>query len=100
MDDVSRTAAAGVDAGPVFAVTVCSDALRSGVTLRGELDLASAPHVWQVLEQLRRDGVLGRGSPARLNALDLGPLRHRWPTWTVHRQREELDGVLGLSVVT
>ncbi len=38
---------------------------------------------------------LGRGSPARLNALDLGPLRHRWPTWTVHRQREELDGVLG-----
>lgn len=38
---------------------------------------------------------LGRGSPARLNALDLGPLRHRWPTWSVQRQREELDGVLG-----
>ena len=38
---------------------------------------------------------LGRGSPARLNALDLGPLRHRWPRWPVERQREELDGVLG-----
>lgn len=38
---------------------------------------------------------LGRGSPARLNALDLGPLRHRWHTWPAERQREELDGVLG-----
>lgn len=38
---------------------------------------------------------LGRGSSARLNALDLGPLRDRWPTWPAHRQREELDGVLG-----
>jgi type IV secretory pathway VirB4 component len=38
---------------------------------------------------------LGRGSPARLNALDLGPLATRWPTWTAARQREELDGVLG-----
>jgi hypothetical protein len=38
---------------------------------------------------------LGRGSPARLNALDLGPLAHRWDDWTVARQREELDGVLG-----
>lgn len=38
---------------------------------------------------------LGRGSPARLNALDLGPLRHRWPTWTAERQRDELDGVFG-----
>lgn len=39
--------------------------------------------------------VLGRGSPARLNALDLGPLRHRWSRWSVRRQRDELDGVLG-----
>lgn len=38
---------------------------------------------------------LGRGSPSRLNALDLGPLRHRWHTWPVDRQRAELDGVLG-----
>ncbi|RAS59550.1 hypothetical protein C8D87_114162 [Lentzea atacamensis] len=38
---------------------------------------------------------LGRGSPARLNALDLGPLRSRWAGWPVHRQREELAGVLG-----
>ncbi|MCF7547278.1 ATP-binding protein [Pseudonocardia sp. WMMC193] len=38
---------------------------------------------------------LGRGSSARLNALDLGPLAARWSTWPVERQREELAGVLG-----
>lgn len=38
---------------------------------------------------------LGRGSSARLNALDLGPLAARWDSWSVARQREELDGVLG-----
>ncbi|KAA9164066.1 ATP-binding protein [Amycolatopsis acidicola] len=39
--------------------------------------------------------MLGRGSRARLNALDLGPLESRWDSWTVDRQRDELDGVLG-----
>jgi hypothetical protein len=38
---------------------------------------------------------LGRGSPARLNALDLGPLASRWDGWSATRQREELAGVLG-----
>lgn len=38
---------------------------------------------------------LGRGSHIRLNALDLGPLAARWNNWSVDRQREELDGVLG-----
>jgi hypothetical protein len=38
---------------------------------------------------------LGRGSPARLNVLDLGPLAARWDGWSVARQREELAGVLG-----
>jgi hypothetical protein len=38
---------------------------------------------------------LGRGSSARLNALDLGPLAARWATWPPARQREELAGVLG-----
>lgn len=38
---------------------------------------------------------LGRGSSARLNALDLGPLASRWPRWSAARQREELTGVLG-----
>ncbi|MCE0764126.1 ATP-binding protein [Pseudonocardia kujensis] len=38
---------------------------------------------------------LGRGSSARLNALDLGPLAARWDTWSFERQREELAGVLG-----
>jgi type IV secretory pathway VirB4 component len=39
--------------------------------------------------------VLGRGSPARLNALDLGPIAARWPGWSIKRQREELAGVIG-----
>ncbi|TVT61957.1 ATP-binding protein [Amycolatopsis rhizosphaerae] len=38
---------------------------------------------------------LGRGSWARLNALDLGPLRSRWAACSVERQVEELEGVLG-----
>ncbi|WP_226367364.1 ATP-binding protein [Pseudonocardia sp. ICBG162] len=37
---------------------------------------------------------LGRGSPHRLNALDLGPLRARWNTWNAERQNEELTGIL------
>ncbi|WP_224392864.1 ATP-binding protein [Pseudonocardia sp. ICBG1293] len=37
---------------------------------------------------------LGRGSPHRLNALDLGPLRVRWNTWGAERQNEELIGIL------
>ncbi|WP_224390417.1 ATP-binding protein [Pseudonocardia sp. ICBG1293] len=37
---------------------------------------------------------LGRGSPHRLNALDLGPVRARWTGWSIERQREELSSVL------
>jgi hypothetical protein len=37
---------------------------------------------------------LGRGSPNRLNALDLGPIRTRWPGWSTDQQREELTGIL------
>ncbi|OLM08441.1 ATP-binding protein [Pseudonocardia sp. Ae505_Ps2] len=36
---------------------------------------------------------LGRGSPHRLNALDLGPIRTHWTRWNVERQREELTGI-------
>ena len=39
--------------------------------------------------------VLGRGSPARLNALDLGPLATHWAGWPTARQRDELNGVVG-----
>lgn len=39
-----------------FGVQVRSKAQRSWVSLRGELDLASAPHLQQVLDQLCRDG--------------------------------------------
>jgi anti-sigma B factor antagonist len=39
-----------------FGVRVRSKARRSWVSLRGELDLASAPHLQQVLDQLCRDG--------------------------------------------
>ena len=42
--------------GPDFGVRVCSDTSRSWVNLRGELDLVSAPHLQQVLDQLCRDG--------------------------------------------
>jgi anti-anti-sigma factor len=42
--------------GPTFGVAVCSGAIRSWVTLTGELDLASAPRLEQVLDQLCRDG--------------------------------------------
>ena len=42
--------------GPVLGVQVCSKTVRSWVSLRGELDVASAPHLQQVLDQLCRDG--------------------------------------------
>jgi anti-sigma B factor antagonist len=42
--------------GPGFGVQVCSDTSRSWVSLCGELDLVSAPHLQQVLDQLCRDG--------------------------------------------
>ncbi|HKR50506.1 MAG TPA: STAS domain-containing protein [Pseudonocardiaceae bacterium] len=41
---------------PAFSVEVCSEAARSWVTLTGELDLASAPQLQQVLDQLCWDG--------------------------------------------
>jgi anti-sigma B factor antagonist len=44
------------DGGPAFGVQVCSDTVRSWVSLRGELDVTSAPHLQQVLDQLCRDG--------------------------------------------
>lgn len=37
--------------------------------------------------------MLGAGSPHRLNALDLGPLRQRWDSWDVLRQRTEISGI-------
>lgn len=39
-----------------FGVQVCSNAQRSWVSLRGELDLVSASHLRQVLARLCRDG--------------------------------------------
>jgi anti-sigma B factor antagonist len=41
---------------PSFGVQVCSQAQRSWVTLRGELDVTSAPPLQQVLDQVCRDG--------------------------------------------
>lgn len=41
---------------PSFGVEVCSLDRRSWVALSGELDLATAPHLQQVLDQLCRDG--------------------------------------------
>ena len=56
MGDVLRTASIRAYGGPQFTVTISSDALRWWVTLRGELDLAGAPHLQQILDQLCRDG--------------------------------------------
>ncbi|KAA1017491.1 ATP-binding protein [Pseudonocardia sp. EV170527-09] len=39
--------------------------------------------------------VLGAGSPRRLNALDLGPVRTRWVGWDTTRRLRELEVVLG-----
>jgi anti-sigma B factor antagonist len=46
------------DDGPLFRVQVSSEAVRSWVSLRGELDVVSAPHLQEVLDQLCRDGAL------------------------------------------
>jgi anti-sigma B factor antagonist len=62
--------------GPRFGVAVCSGAARSWVTLTGELDLASAPRLQQVLDQLCRDGfqevVLDLSGLDFLSAIGLG----------------------------
>ena len=46
------------DGCPVFTVRVSSETVRSWVSLRGELDVVSAPHLQEVLDQLCRDGAL------------------------------------------
>lgn len=47
---------ASSQSGPDFGVQICSDTQRSWVDLCGELDLVSAPHLQQILDQLCRDG--------------------------------------------
>jgi anti-sigma B factor antagonist len=56
MGNAMRAGAVRADDGPVFAVEVSSGVVRSRVILSGELDLASAPNLEQVLDQLCRDG--------------------------------------------
>ncbi|MGQ0480439.1 MAG: ATP-binding protein [Pseudonocardia sp.] len=77
--------------------TVVAFALR--MMLFGVKTLISGDVKGEYTPLLRGLGVtpiqLGRGSRARLNALDLGPIAARWPTWSTARQREELAGVLG-----
>jgi anti-sigma B factor antagonist len=53
MGEVKGTGAGRVDP-TVFAVEISSDAQGSQITLSGELDLVSAPHLQQVLDQLCR----------------------------------------------
>lgn len=45
------------DGEPMFEVAVCSGTVCSWVALTGEFDLASAPHLEHLLDQLCRDGV-------------------------------------------
>ncbi len=57
MGDDGWTGRVRTDGEPMFEVAVRSGAVGSWVVLRGELDLAGAPHLEQVLDQLCRDGV-------------------------------------------
>lgn len=76
MGDDARIGRVQTEGGPVFGVEVCSGAVRSWVALTGELDLASAPHLQQVLDQLCRDGfpevVLDLAGLDFLSAVGLG----------------------------
>ena len=77
---------------PGFGVQVCSDGQRSWVSLRGELDLASAPHLQQVLDQLCRDGypeiVLDMSGLEFLGAAGLAVFH------LVHEQQRAVNGRL------
>jgi hypothetical protein len=63
----------------MFEVAVWSGTVRSWVTLTGEFDLASAPYLEQVLDQLCGDGVpaavLDLSGLDFLNAVGLGVFR-------------------------
>jgi anti-sigma B factor antagonist len=56
MRDSSRMRPVHHGRGPMFALEIRSDRHCSQVALIGELDLASAPHLQRVLDELRRDG--------------------------------------------
>ncbi len=77
--------------------TVVSFLLR--MALFGTKTLISGDMKGEYSPLLRAMGLtpieLGQGSRARLNALDLGPISVRWDSWSVARQREELNGILG-----
>ncbi|WP_226360889.1 ATP-binding protein [Pseudonocardia sp. ICBG1142] len=77
--------------------TVCAFCLR--MMPFGFKTLISGDRKGEYTPVLRALGIepiaLGPGSPRRLNALDLGPLRTYWPTWPLERQRRELDVILG-----
>ena len=55
LGDDARIGRIWAGGGSMLRVEVCSGSLRSWVVLTGELDLASAPHLQQVLDQLCRD---------------------------------------------
>ncbi|WP_226358706.1 ATP-binding protein [Pseudonocardia sp. ICBG601] len=77
--------------------TVCAFCLR--MMPFGFKTLISGDRKGEYTPVLRALGIepiaLGPGSPRRLNALDLGPLRTYWPAWSTERQRRELDVILG-----
>lgn len=56
MSEVTRVGPLPAYSGSVFVAEISSDTVRSLVTLSGELDLASAPNLQQILDQLCRDG--------------------------------------------
>ncbi|OLM28401.1 putative ATP-binding protein [Pseudonocardia sp. Ae717_Ps2] len=76
--------------------TVCAFCLR--MMPFGFKTLISGDRKGEYTPVLRALGVepivLGAGSPRRLNALDLGPVRTRWAAWPPERRRRELAVIL------
>lgn len=80
MGDELRSGPVHGDGGPVFGMQVWSETTGSGVSVRGELDVATAPHLQQVLDRLCRDGgpdiVLDLSGLTFLSAAGLTVLHH------------------------
>lgn len=93
---------------PTLGVAVCSGPVRSWVTLTGDLDLASVPHLQRILDQLCRDGyqevVLDLAGLDFLGAIGLGvflraddQLRAAGRRLILHRPRRLTRRVLAIT---
>ncbi|MFY9805641.1 MAG: STAS domain-containing protein [Pseudonocardiaceae bacterium] len=94
--------------GPTLGVAVSSGPVRSWVSLTGDLDLASVPHLQRILDQLCRDGyqevVLDLAGLDFLSAIGLGvfvraddQLRAAGGRLILHRPRRLARRVLAIT---